>query len=76
MNHLQISKFPTRGHPLFKDILDVLNGMLAACKNVQISEETRNSDDEETETPVTTPSGEFYMAVCDVNALTEHTVDC
>ncbi|KAK0730143.1 hypothetical protein B0H67DRAFT_560920 [Lasiosphaeris hirsuta] len=57
MDHLQISKFPTRGHPLFQDILEVLNGRLAACKRVQISEETTNNGGRETEASNTTPSG-------------------
>jgi hypothetical protein len=66
MDHYQISKFPTRGHPLFAEILEVLNGMLAACRNVQISEETRYSD-EETQTMETPPSGQFKMVMSNDN---------
>lgn len=51
MDHLQISSFPTRGHPLFQEILVVLNGMLATCKQLQVSEEAaRDTDVEQTET--------------------------
>lgn len=49
MDHLQISSFPSRGHPLFQQILTVLNGMLAASKNVQVSEEEATLNEEERE---------------------------
>ncbi|EAQ85334.1 hypothetical protein CHGG_09348 [Chaetomium globosum CBS 148.51] len=47
MDHLQISSFPSRGHPLFRQILTVLNGMLAAAKNVQVSQEEATLNEEE-----------------------------
>ncbi|KXX77252.1 Protein SERAC1 [Madurella mycetomatis] len=51
MDHLQISSFPTRGHPLFQQIIAVLNGMLATCKELQVSEEAaKDIDVEQTET--------------------------
>jgi hypothetical protein len=46
MDHLEISKFPTRGHPLFADIMAVLNGVLADCRRGQVSEETMCHDGE------------------------------
>ncbi|KAH8203220.1 hypothetical protein TruAng_002625 [Truncatella angustata] len=46
MDHVEISSFPTRGHPLFQHILVVLNEVLAACKYTQTSEENAMDDDE------------------------------
>ncbi len=58
MDHLQISTFPTRGHPLFQQILTVLNGMLAACKQVQTSEEEAvTADEDRTDMSDVSPGG-------------------
>ncbi|KAI1841737.1 hypothetical protein JX266_012105 [Neoarthrinium moseri] len=47
MDHVEISLFPTRGHPLFQQILAVLNEMLAACKHTQSTEDSVLVDDED-----------------------------
>ncbi|KAK0611224.1 P-loop containing nucleoside triphosphate hydrolase protein [Immersiella caudata] len=49
MDHLEISKFPTRGHPLFAEIMAVLNGVLANHRHVQMLE-GRTYQDGETQT--------------------------
>jgi len=61
MNHLEISKFPSRGHPLFAQIMVVLNGMLADCHNLQMPEETTYHDGE-TEAFDEVPAGQYCAA--------------
>ncbi|KAK4443298.1 protein SERAC1 [Podospora aff. communis PSN243] len=39
MDHIEISKFPTRGHPLFADVITVLNSVLADCRRRRILED-------------------------------------